>query len=85
MNYYPAKKIKVWCDENLSPLAWQRIVLRSVPDLDQSVQYEQLEEPYDDMIIDENTMIALNKAAESLYQTSLPVAHHYGYTNNRQN
>ncbi|MGB3468489.1 MAG: hypothetical protein WBA74_24600 [Cyclobacteriaceae bacterium] len=73
MNYYPAKKIKEWCYENLSPLAWQRIILKALPNVDQSVNYEKLEDPAADYMLDETTLNALNNATEQIYKVSLPV------------
>ncbi|MEM9324541.1 MAG: hypothetical protein AAGA85_02750 [Bacteroidota bacterium] len=70
-----AINFKNWCSENITPQAWPRVVLRAVPELRElGVDTKGLQNPEDDMMIDEDAVAILNKWLDELYQTKAQAA-----------
>ncbi len=60
---------KNWCTENISPQAWNRIVLRTLPALRANgMDLKEMENPDDTILLSEAVMQVLNQALEELYQ-----------------
>lgn len=68
-----AINLKNWCIENVSPLAWSRIVLRVLPELrDLGHSLETVENPKPDLILNEKSILVIEKAMQSLYEMGIP-------------
>lgn len=64
-----AVNFKNWCTENISPQAWNRIVLRTLPDLrSHGLELNVMENPTEEVELSEPVIQVLNGALESLYQ-----------------
>jgi hypothetical protein len=68
-----AINLKNWCIENISPLAWSRIVLRVLPELrDLGHSLETVENPKPDLVLDDKPLAVIEKAMQSLYEMGIP-------------
>jgi hypothetical protein len=70
-----ALSIKKWCDENISPVAWQRVVMKNL-DLfrTKSLGLADLETPANTINLDNELVEAVKKTIQELYKMELPVA-----------
>ena len=70
-----ALSIKKWCDENISPVAWQRVVMKNL-DLfrTKGLGLADLEVPAGNIHLDGELMVGVKKTIEELYKMELPVA-----------
>ena len=67
-----AIKIKNWCLENITPQSWSRIVLRTLPQLrEHNLDLNEIENPGDDLELNEEVMQILETAMEDLYQLKI--------------
>lgn len=67
-----ALKIKNWCEENISPLAWKRIVLK-IMDLAHEEGYSlgEIEQPGENMILSKKMQGMVNDVVMQLYSRRL--------------
>jgi UDP-glucose 6-dehydrogenase len=64
---------KNWCMDNISSLAWSRLVLNVLPELRQlDHNLSDIENPSDQVILGEKELEALEKAMQALYKMELP-------------
>jgi len=64
-----AVNFKNWCTENISPQAWNRIVLKTLPALRANgLELKTMENPDDSLMLDEPVLQVLNGALQELYQ-----------------
>lgn len=64
---------KKWCVDNLSPLAWSRLVLNVLPELRQlGHNLSDIENPSAHLMLGPAELNALEKAMKSLYKMDLP-------------
>lgn len=64
---------KNWCEENITPMAWPRVVLRIVPELRQKgYSVKEMENPTDDVTVDEETFKLINGALMTIYEMEIP-------------
>ncbi|KOY87833.1 hypothetical protein AD998_18345 [bacterium 336/3] len=70
-----ALSIKKWCDENISPVAWQRVVMKNL-DLfrTKSLGLADLETPANTINLENELVEAVKKTIQELYKMELPVA-----------
>jgi len=70
-----AINFKNWCSENITPQAWPRVVLRAVPELRElGVDTKGLQDPAEDMTINEEAVGILNRWLSDLYQVTVEEA-----------
>jgi hypothetical protein len=68
-----AKKIQNWCNEAISPLAWQRLIVKSLPALrEKGLELASLMNPSEDLLLDEEALEVLNSSVTELYQVEIP-------------
>lgn len=64
---------KKWCTDNISPLAWSRLVLNVLPELRQlGHNLSTIENPSENLTLGDQEMKALGKAMQALYEMELP-------------
>ncbi|MEQ8713296.1 MAG: hypothetical protein RIC80_09775 [Cyclobacteriaceae bacterium] len=64
---------KKWCVDNISPLAWSRLVLNVLPELRQlGHNLSDIENPSEQLTLGEKELKALEKAMNALYEMELP-------------
>ncbi len=64
---------KKWCVDNISPLAWSRLVLNVLPELRQlGHNLSDIENPSEELTLGEKELKALEKAMNALYEMELP-------------
>jgi len=64
---------KKWCEENITPMAWSRVVLKLVPELrDKGHTIKDIENPEDDLTVDEDTFKLFNGVLKNLYEMEMP-------------
>ncbi len=64
---------KKWCEENITPMAWPRVVLRIVPEVrEKGYSVKDLEEPSEEFTVDEATFKLFNKALMTIYDMEMP-------------
>jgi hypothetical protein len=64
-----AINFKNWCTENISPQAWNRIILRTLPELrTHGFELASMENPDEGLELNDAIVEILNKALDSLYQ-----------------
>lgn len=68
-----ASKIKNWCDENITPMAWQRIVMKNL-DVFKAKGWglAEMNNPNDAIVLDATTAEAVKATIKELYQVELP-------------
>lgn len=64
------KKVKNWCDATLTPLAWQRILIRLLPEFRQEGYF--LHNINDESTLSESLLAHINRTLSDLYQINLP-------------
>ena len=65
--------LKNWCTKNISPLAWQRIILKVLPQLrDRGFELTVLENPAEDKVFGETEFLLFTKTLESMYGITFP-------------
>jgi len=69
-----AKKIKEWCDEKLSPVAWQRIVVKVSPEFrGTGLNLKNLTDPDNSVLLDDAQYNVIKQAIEATYSTQLEI------------
>ena len=59
---------KNWCEENISPQCWPRILLKSLDILRaDGFQLKDLEQPTDEMVLSDQMIDSLSKALADIY------------------
>lgn len=67
-----AINFKNWCTENITPQSWPRIVLKSIPELRElGVDTSGLQEPNEDLTLNEPELAVLTKWLGELYQMKI--------------
>jgi hypothetical protein len=67
-----AEKIQNWCNENVSPVAWQRVVVKSLPQLRGfGFELSDLMSPVATLVLPEDAFIIIASCIEELYQIQL--------------
>ncbi len=65
--------LKNWCTKNITPLAWQRIVLKLLPQLrEKGFDLSELENPTDDHFFSEEEFGLFAQTLESMYSITFP-------------
>ena len=66
---------KNWCEENITPMAWPRVVLRVVPELRRrGLSVKEMENPTDSVVVDQDTFKLFNNALKDIYEMEIPQA-----------
>lgn len=71
-------KIKVitlqkWCNANITPLAWQRVIIKVLPQLrEQGFELDELENPTEDRIFQDAEFKLFAEALTAIYNISFP-------------
>lgn len=69
-----AIKIKEWCDSNLSPVAWQRIIVKVSPQFRGSgLKLSDLLNPTEAVLLDDNGYKIIKTAVEETYETTMSI------------
>jgi len=70
-----ALKIKKWCDENITPIAWQRIVMKNL-DVFKTKGWgiTEMNNPDESINLDAKMTEALKATIKELYQVEIPEA-----------
>lgn len=64
-----AVSFKNWCEENITPQAWPRILLRCLNQIkEEGYTLKDFQEPSDTIEISENLIEEFNKAMQELYE-----------------
>jgi len=64
------KTIREWCEDNLSPRAWQRIKIRLLPEFRKEGHF--LHTLGDDITLSNNLVAAIGQTIKDIYQKTLP-------------
>jgi len=68
-----AKKIQEWSNQELSPVAWQRIVVKALPQLrEEGLELSDLMNPTS-LVLSETAFAIVASVIEEMYQVELPV------------
>ena len=68
-----AINLKNWCIDNISPLAWSRIVLKALPQLrDIGFSLDEIENPSDNLELDAKGLKIIEKSMNEIYAMDLP-------------
>jgi len=68
-----ALSLKKWCEENISPVAWQRVVMKNLDLLRaQGLGLAELENPKESILLDSELTNAIKKTIQDLYKVELP-------------
>jgi hypothetical protein len=66
--------IKKWCDENITPLAWQRIVMKNFDAFKNTgLGITELSNPTENMEIDATLVDLVKQTIKEVYQMEIPV------------
>ncbi|MEM9339659.1 MAG: hypothetical protein AAGA66_13070 [Bacteroidota bacterium] len=69
-----ATKIKEWCDANLSPVAWQRIIVKVSPQFrGTGLKLADLLNPTDAVLLDDIGYKIIKTAVEETYDVSMSI------------
>lgn len=65
--------LKNWCNKSITPLAWQRIIIKILPELrDKGFELNQLEEPTPDMTFGEDEFQLFTSSLDAVYKIEFP-------------
>ncbi|WP_109831033.1 hypothetical protein [Reichenbachiella versicolor] len=65
--------LQAWCNKNITPLAWQRIVIKVLPSLrEKGFELEELENPDPNRYFDEEEFKLFSETLSSVYQITFP-------------
>jgi len=66
-------KIKSWCDENITPMAWQRIVMKNL-DVFKAKGWglAEMNNPDGSIVFDAATFESVKSSIKELYQIEIP-------------
>ncbi|UXP31977.1 hypothetical protein N6H18_16655 [Reichenbachiella agarivorans] len=65
--------LKNWCNSNITPLAWQRIIIKILPQLrEKGFELDELEEPAPDRLFQEEEFKLFSGALNALYNITFP-------------
>lgn len=68
-----AKDLKQWLSDEISPLAWVRILVRITPHLrEQGFTLSQLEQPDSSITFNRTTIGYMSKASQEIYSVAIP-------------
>jgi hypothetical protein len=68
-----AKKIKEWSNQEISPIAWQRIIVKALPQLrEEGLEFSDLMNPTN-LVLSGKAFKVVASVVEELYQVELPV------------
>lgn len=68
-------EVKDWCESNISPLAWKRVVLRSLPSLSEhGLDLDELENPKNTLILETKELKMILSAIDELYGIEIPTS-----------
>jgi hypothetical protein len=66
--------IKKWCDENITPLAWQRIVMKNFDAFKNTgLGITELSNPTENMEIDATLVDLVKQTIKEVYQMEVPI------------
>jgi hypothetical protein len=66
--------IKQWCDENITPLAWQRVVMKNLDALKSTgLNLNELNNPSENAEISEELFELIKQTIKETYQLELPL------------
>lgn len=69
-----ATKIKAWCDSNLSPVAWQRIIVKVSPQFrGTGLKLSDLLNPTEAVLLDDKGYQIIKTAVEETYNVSMSI------------
>ncbi len=69
-----ARKIKMWCDEHLSPVAWKRIMVKVSPHFRGSgLKLSDLLEPGENVLFDDKQYAIIKNTVEETYNMSMAI------------
>ena len=65
--------LKNWCNKNITPLAWQRVIIKLLPQLrSKGFELSHLEDPQPELIFGDAELVLISGALNELYKISLP-------------
>lgn len=65
--------LKNWCNKNITPLAWQRIIIKVLPQYrERGFSLEDLENPQDNHVFGDEEFRLFTTTLETLYGISFP-------------
>ena len=65
--------LKNWCIKNITPLAWQRIIIKVLPQFrDRGFDLNVLEEPPADLMFGDEEFTLFSGALDEIYKISFP-------------
>jgi hypothetical protein len=68
-----AEKIKEWSNQEISPIAWQRIIVKALPQLrEEGLEFSDLMNPTN-LVLSGKAFEVVASVVEELYQVELPV------------
>jgi hypothetical protein len=66
--------LKNWCNQHITPLAWQRIIMRVLPSLREAgLDLSDLQEPAENLFFEEEILAAFEVAMYELYEQKIPM------------
>ncbi|MGL1886347.1 MAG: hypothetical protein OCD76_07520 [Reichenbachiella sp.] len=65
--------LQAWCNKNITPLAWQRIIIKILPQLrEKGFELDELENPAPDRIFEDGEFKMFAEALTTIYNISFP-------------
>lgn len=70
-----AIRLKKWCDDNLTPVAWQRIVVQVSPNFRGSgISLKDLTDPSENLTLNKQQVEIIKKAIEATYSKEILIS-----------
>ncbi len=67
-----AKNFKNWCEENISPQSWKRVVLKSLDHIrKEGMSMKDFEEPSDSLELTGDLYVVFSASLKELYEVSI--------------
>ena len=66
--------IKEWCDENITPVAWQRVTMKVLTHLrEKGFTLAELEKPTESLLLPPETVTLIKQTISEMYQIEVSV------------
>ncbi|SMD37732.1 hypothetical protein SAMN04488029_3433 [Reichenbachiella faecimaris] len=65
--------LKNWCNKSITPLAWQRIIIKILPEMrDRGFELNALEDPAPDLTFGEEEFQLFTNSLDTVYKITFP-------------
>lgn len=65
--------LKNWCNKSITPLAWQRVIIKILPEMrERGFELQSLEEPTPDLVFGDEEFKLFASSLDTVYKITFP-------------